>query len=74
MGPSSGCTRIIYRCALQHVHSSLFAEIISALSAHGLVPFDLEEIGETEPGGIDFHVIFRKKNSGEFARKQLRPA
>jgi hypothetical protein len=42
-----------------------FAEIISALSAHGLVPFDLEEIGETEPGGIDFHAIFRKKNFGE---------
>ena len=41
----------------------LFEEMIAALSDHGLIPFELEEISETEPGGIDFYAILRKKRS-----------
>jgi hypothetical protein len=38
-----------------------FVEIISALSRSRLIPFELEEMGDTEPGGIDFHAILRKE-------------
>jgi 2-polyprenyl-3-methyl-5-hydroxy-6-metoxy-1,4-benzoquinol methylase len=38
-----------------------FEEIIVALSGRGLIPFELEEISETEPGGIDFYAVLRKK-------------
>jgi SAM-dependent methyltransferase len=40
-----------------------FAEIVSALSRKGLIPFELEEIGDTEPGGIDFYAVLRKRQS-----------
>jgi SAM-dependent methyltransferase len=38
-----------------------FAEIVSALSRNGLIPFELEEIGDTEPGGLDFYALLRKR-------------
>jgi SAM-dependent methyltransferase len=40
-----------------------FAEIVSAVSRKGLIPFELEEIGDTDPGGIDFYAILRKRQS-----------
>lgn len=41
-----------------------FGEIISVLSNRGLIPFELHEVGDTDPGGIDFYAILKKKKSG----------
>ena len=47
------------------VHTNVFTpksffEIVRTLIDQRLIPFILEEIGETDPGGIDFHVILQK--------------
>jgi hypothetical protein len=40
--------------------SRSFAQIISALATLNLIPFDVEEVGDTERYWIDFHSILRK--------------
>jgi hypothetical protein len=48
-----------------------FAQIIRTLSERRFIPFYLEEVGETEPNGIDFHAVLRKS---EFEVEQLTSA